>query len=340
MILYDVCAGTGSIGFACLLHPRRPIPTLTGFMGSKRRWARLLASALVVEEIERLVLIDAGPWGDVWQTLADPELRAETRAILEELDADPLDELWPILVEKPPPKNPAERAAQYLCLQARSAGTIPIWYNPTLARWESPTGSRTEDAHARGGGRADARWMRSSSGPPKGDGPAVMASKPTAARGRMKTGTGSREVGAPALGHRPTRKPLPSNDKRWRSRGLIRVRTIAERIEHLGALPWDRISIDRVRAQDAHVLPCSTVYCDPPYAHSPRYAEILTRAELLALARTWADRGCRVAVSEAEPLPLGEGWESWALPHSAKPEWVTTWNVTRPPLAEQIRLFA
>lgn len=299
MILVDLCCGTASVGLACLTHPRRPPPPPTGFMGSKRRWARLLASALVGDAtVERLVLVDAGPWGDVWETLSTREGRVSVVERLLVLDTAPLDELWPRLVEVPPHEtNAGIRVAQYLCLQARSAGTIPIWWSPERARWESPTGSRTEAAH---------------------EGRPGMA-----ARRRMKT------LGPPILGQRPTS----------RSRGLVRVRTLATRAAALETLPWDRIEVRRALVQHVDPIPGATVYFDPPYAHSPRYAVTLGRDQVLDVARRWANAGARVAVSEAERLPL-EGWDAWPLPAAQKSEVVTTWGVPRPARLIQGQLFS
>ena len=85
------------------------------------------------------------------------------------------------------------------------------------------------------------------------------------------------------------------------------------------------------------------LYLDPPYAGTTGYADSdLTREDVLALARSWADAGAHVIVSEAEPLPLA-GWHtveitgqrtgkrsSWQLR-----EWLTS---NRPPV--QRSLFA
>jgi hypothetical protein len=58
-------------------------------------------------------------------------------------------------------------------------------------------------------------------------------------------------------------------------------------------------------------LPPGTVaYLDGPYENTTQYANLLPRAEQVALARRWAAAGAVVAISEAEPIPelVAEGW--------------------------------
>ena len=40
-------------------------------MGSKRRWASEIVDLLDADHPDRVVLVDAGPWGDVWSVLRD-----------------------------------------------------------------------------------------------------------------------------------------------------------------------------------------------------------------------------------------------------------------------------
>lgn len=102
-----------------------------------------------------------------------------------------------------------------------------------------------------------------------------------------------------------------------------------ERVVLVDAGPWGDVwSV--LQASDARAevaIPGATVYHDPPYLGCPRYAELLPRADVLALAQRWADAGCRVAVSEAEPLPI-DGWTARQL---ARREWVTaSWQIRWP----------
>lgn len=144
--LVELCAGTASLSLWALAR----CPPLCGFMGSKRRWAPALVPALGVDRPERVVLCDAGPWGDVWSVLLERSRRLGVAALLEEwADETPAD-LWTRLVETPPaPNAPVFRVAQYLWLQGRAAGTIPIWWSAGHGRWRSPTGAGDVDATLR-----------------------------------------------------------------------------------------------------------------------------------------------------------------------------------------------
>jgi hypothetical protein len=155
-------------------------------MGSKRRWAPMLVPALGVDRPGRVVLVDAGPWGDVWSVLRVREHRARAAELLESWDDEPAPDLWARLVEQPPALDlPWFRAAQFLWLQARSAGTIPVWWSGT--RWESPTGSRTEAAHQRGGAPLVRRC--------KGAASAIEAGRGGRCRGIQRPSTIARRIG-------------------------------------------------------------------------------------------------------------------------------------------------
>ena len=60
------------------------------------------------------------------------------------------------------------------------------------------------------------------------------------------------------------------------------------------------------------------IYVDPPYSNTTGYPHgDLSRAEVLRLALDWSARGARVAISEAEPLPL-EGWHHVQIDHARR----------------------
>lgn len=284
MTLVELCAGTASVSLWAL---GRCAP-LCGFMGSKRRWASMLVEALGVAATvpDRVVLVDAGPWGDTWLQLKDATVRRAVAGLLLAWDDRRLEDLWRDCVSAPPSSDPAQRVAQFLFLQARSAGSIPVWWNAELRRWRSPTGSRETDLELRHKG-------------------------------------GSKREGPPCEAGNPKR------------RGLQRAGTLARRVAALEALPWDRVEVLHQDVRHVEPIPGAVVYIDPPYLGAPRYAALLPRFGLLDLAVRWADAGARVAVSEAEPLPL-PGWTHRRLP-SRKPEWVTaSWPLTLP---EQLQLW-
>ena len=293
--LVELCAGTASLSLWALSR----LPPLCGYMGSKRRLAPLLVEVLGCDRPSHVTLVDAGPWGETWLLLKDPDLRAMTSEKLREWQRMDRDRLWSMLVSSEPYEHPAWRVAQFLWLQARSAGTIPVWWSEERARWESPTGSRTEAAHTRGGSALAHRQK----GAPKSDGPAYQ------------TGDGS-------------------GDKVPRGcRGIQSPATIASRIDALVVLPWDRITVVHGDCRTVD-LRADLFYLDPPYLGCPRYASLLTRDAVLELAQRHGGHA-RVAISEAEPLLL-PGWEARRLP-ARKPEWLTANFPLR--LSEQIDLW-
>lgn len=296
MTLVELCAGTAAVSLWALGRGR----PLTGFMGSKSRWAGGLVDALGCDRPARVVLVDAGPWGDVWTVLRDRAARAEVAVTFDRLEASGArpNELWSWFATVPPPADPVARVAQYLWLQARSAGTIPMWWSPERGRWESPSGSRTESAHARGGvaaaGRVQTNRPRSARFGPCGAGPAYAASGARGLRGGAAVG-----------------KPDHPG-----ARGIQYPATIAARVRALDRLPWDRVEVVHGDLRDVAPIAGATVLFDPPYLGAPRYAALCPRADVLAVAECWRSAGCRVAVCEAVPLvaDLGPGWHASRLP--------------------------
>lgn len=81
-------------------------------------------------------------------------------------------------------------------------------------------------------------------------------------------------------------------------------------------------------------------YLDPPYVGATGYGWDMPRAEVLALARRWADAGAVVAVSEAKPLDL-PGWHHLELTREGgKPEWLTLSRAPARVPTRQVSLFA
>lgn len=129
-VLVELCAGTASVSLWAI---GRAAP-LTGFMGSKRRWAPLLVDALGCDRPDRVVLVDAGPWGDVWTVLRDPAHRAAVTDILASWAGVSIASLLGT-----PSTDPARRVAQFLALQWRSATAMPVWFED--GQWRSGAGS-------------------------------------------------------------------------------------------------------------------------------------------------------------------------------------------------------
>lgn len=317
--LVELCAGTAAVSLRALAGPAGLAP-LTGYMGSKRRWATTIADVLGFghEPPDRVLLVDAGPWGDVWSVLANAQHR---RAVIDLLNSyatwrhhpdralesaaghgeDGVQQLWRQLVQQPPLADPHARVVQFLWLQARSASNIPIWWCPERERWESPTGSRTETAHQRGGQAAGSRQS----------GPAAQTHAGTRCKGQVGSGP---------------------------ARGIQSPATIARRVQALDALPWDRIEVIHGDVREVDPIPRATVYFDPPYHRAPRYAALLPRRDVLNVAVRWTCAGARVVVSESVTLPF-EGWSSLELP-GPKPEWLTCSFDVRQAAAHQMEMWS
>ena len=93
--------------------------------------------------------------------------------------------------------------------------------------------------------------------------------------------------------------------------GDVRTRTAA-RLDALPDQPPTAIAADARAVDPARLPEGSVVYIDPPYVGTTGYTHDLGRAEVVTLARRWADAGALVVVSEAEPVSalVAEGWHA------------------------------
>ena len=85
----------------------------------------------------------------------------------------------------------------------------------------------------------------------------------------------------------------------------------AQWIEKLPRLPAT-IAGDARPIEPGTLPPGTVAYMDPPYLNTTGYAADLGRAEVVALARRWAEAGAVVCISEAEPIPelVADGWHA------------------------------
>ena len=101
-----------------------------GYMGGKRKLAGAILGAAglrVGGRAERVLLCDAGLWGEVWSEVVRDAPGLASRLIAWE-GRDP-SELWRSLAMAPRPEDPQERAAAYLWLQGRAASCTPVWWD-------------------------------------------------------------------------------------------------------------------------------------------------------------------------------------------------------------------
>lgn len=154
----------GAAAVALRLVGGRDLVPPVRWMGGKRRLARPILDAMGVPRGRpaRIVLVDAGPWGWVWPLLLAPSTAGHVAAILRSWGDEHPRELWERLARVPPAEDLAERAAQWLWLQARSASGVPVWWSGW--RWDRSDGKPADDKGP------DRRWEASN-----GAGAAVAA---------------------------------------------------------------------------------------------------------------------------------------------------------------------
>ena len=94
------------------------------------------------------------------------------------------------------------------------------------------------------------------------------------------------------------------------------------RIKELDGIDFSCVAIaDDAREIGPPLLPVGTVcLIDPPYVQTTGYGHELPRAEVVRLARLWADAGAFVGVCEQEPIPelVGEGWHAVDITHGRR----------------------
>lgn len=139
----ELFAGGAALALA-LMGGASVVPPV-GYMGGKRKLAPAILGAAglrVGQGAERLVLVDAGEWGGVWQEVVRDGQGLAARLMAWE-GRDPSD-LWRDLAAAGRPDDSQERAAAYLWLQGRAASCTPVWWDAdgstTMARSASSGG--------------------------------------------------------------------------------------------------------------------------------------------------------------------------------------------------------
>lgn len=144
-------------------------------------------------------------------------------------------------------------------------------------------------------------------------------------------------------------KPVTIRDGRWKTSGYASLSPLAvekgftdrlipanagKRLRRLLPLmTWPK-EFWCLPAQQVEPIPGAIVYIDPPYRNTTGYGHTLSREEVVAVARRWAEAGCIVAISESEPieelgwrsvpvLPNGQHWQAGNFAKGHK-EWLTT----------------
>ena len=310
-----------------------------GYMGGKRKLAPNILGAAGLrtgERAERVLLCDAGLWGEVWHQVVTDAPGLAARLIAWE-GRDP-SELWRSLAMAPRPEDPQERAAAYLWLQGRTANNSPVW-------WSGDDLRMCQKNHV---GKACQQHA-----------PIVMPSN--GARGPGETAALERPprwvMPNPPRGDRCTLKSVSERGKRAGAdtvtSGVSKPSTVAMRILAAGrALAGARVDRQHPDPHEVSVwlgtpgdLSGVVVMLDPPYVGATRYEATCPRADVVALALAYRALGTTVIICEAEALPelLTLGWHGLDLRAGApgKPEWLTCSDVphhlARPQLALPLR---
>lgn len=329
-----------------------------GYMGGKRRLAPNILGAAglrVGGRAERVLLCDAGLWGEVWSEVVRDAPGLAARLIAWE-GRDP-SELWRSLAMAPRPEDPQERAAAYLWLQGRAASCTPVW-------WDTDGHASMARSASSGGGeqRIVDRLAAGQASPPQ------CVLKPVAEKGRIvMPSNGARGPGVIGA-HEPDRLVMPdkpgttgdavqrSTGSRSATSGIARPSTVALRILAAGrALAGARIDRQHPTAIEVSIwlgtpgdLSGVVVMLDPPYVGATRYEATCPREDVVALAYSYRACGATVIVCEAEALPelLALGWHGLDLRdgQAGKPEWLTCshppHHLARPQLALPLRRSA
>ncbi len=128
-VLVELCAGSAALSIHLLGGNR----SLTSYMGSKWRWRREIATALrLYDTPERVVLVDPGPWGVVWQALTTH--RDAVSVVVEHFissvptihEEHYYDLLYKMVAEEGTPSDPVAFAGRFLVLQTLNYGAKPV----------------------------------------------------------------------------------------------------------------------------------------------------------------------------------------------------------------------
>ena len=296
----ELCAGAAATTLR-LLGGRDAVP-LVSWMGGKRRHASAILRMLDVrrDDVEEVVLVDAGPWGRFWPMLIDQG--EEVAAALDTWEGQNPRELWDWLREQDPAPG-AGGVAQWLWLQARSASGVPVWHSS----WRDD---------------GEEGWR--------------MGEEPSKSRRRTR---GASQCSGGWLAAHDGRRPSDRGpDRRWAGGGIVHPSTIARRIRYL--LPALRSVPLQVMHGDAFAFEPESddaIYLDPPYVGCTGYGWDMGRARVLDVFARARSAGARIAVSAAVPLEV-EG--ALAFCGGRRPEWLTLSHPAAWRPAEQLALVA
>jgi hypothetical protein len=121
----DLTCGTGSLGLR--LATGTKVKPLMPYMGWKKNLAQHILDVAEVEQgADRLIFVDAGPWGRAWQAIAREEQREAVISILQHYTREQPKELYERLKAEPVPSSDVRFCARFLTLQRWAYGSKPV----------------------------------------------------------------------------------------------------------------------------------------------------------------------------------------------------------------------
>lgn len=342
-LFVDLCCGSAAVALRLLGGPNARPPI--SYMGSKRGYAGAILAVLGLRSGQgagAVVLVEAGPWAKAWRLLTTPAGCRRVAEVIRGWIGEDARALWERLRAEPVPADEAEAVGAWCCLQHGNVGAKAV--STDGARWQTAGyAEETEAALERGflarlrpdllAGQTTAlsslRWppVQVVEGDVAGVDPAEVAkwlwlqartcnSVPVFVEGgewRMcEKRTSARRHIAQTHVAEYSKTAVQRNAGDEGGWGLQYPETLALRAEScrdvLARQPVVLSTADVSSVEPGKLPPGTMVYLDPPYQGCTGYAKDLTRPQVLDVARRWSDAGATVCVSEAEPLPLGEGW--------------------------------
>lgn len=348
LVVADLFTGAGAFWIRLLCGSRVQPPV--AWMGGKRRYASHILATVGLhpgQGCEHLLLSDAGPWGWVWPVLLQEEGARAVSAVLRRWGAAPDFDpraLWTRLAGLPPAEGLPERVAQWLWLQARAGGGVPVfWREHSLNQGEREGHGEKGLFASDGRGTIRAAGQKASGGGSGGvvdiDGFADridLLAESVAHWLCLQAGS--------ALGKPITRV---SEDGTWWTHGYAHLTDSARAKGFHARLNPSAIAgnVDRlpspavtVHHGDSHALALVlaahdltgwVVYLDPPYAGCTGYGWDCLREQVLDMAQRLHAAGAVVILSEAVGLAaeLGPAWHEQEITgfgtRRSKPEWLT-----------------
>lgn len=248
-------AGAAAVALQ-VIGGRRCEPPVS-WMGGKRRLAPVILQRLGLAPgcgARRVLLNDAGPWGWVWPAILDPETSAAVCSVLRGWADRDIRELWFELRDEGPRLDPAEAVAQWLVLQARSANGAPVFWSDARGDVDLLKGRHQSNGNHPRAGQAGALLQGSCEG-----------RRPQPAGQRDPQQSDPRLMASDGRGvERPAGMKGERNGNKGGCGGLVRIETLAERVEALArataswlvlqanaanGVPWDQTRSPKVNGR-------------------------------------------------------------------------------------------